>query len=54
MAALTASRRNPILQVVYQRLRMAGKPHKVALVAVMRKLLVHLNSILKKLLLASV
>jgi len=49
MAALSASRCNPILQAVYQRLRAAGKAHKVALVAVMRKLLVHLNSILKSL-----
>jgi transposase len=48
MAALSASRCNPILKAVYQRLRCAGKAHKVALVAVMRKLLVHLNSILKK------
>jgi len=49
MAALSASRCNPILKAVYQRLRSAGKAHKVALVAVMRKLLVHLNSILKSL-----
>jgi transposase len=49
MAAFSASRRNPILKAVYQRLRAAGKAHKVALVAVMRKLLIHLNSILKSL-----
>jgi len=48
MAAPTASRFNPILKHVYQRLRAAGKAHHVALVAVMRKLLVYLNSILKK------
>jgi transposase len=48
MAALSASRCNPILKAVYQRLRTAGKAHKVALVAVMRKLLVYLNAILKK------
>ncbi len=47
MAAFSASRRNPILQAVYQRLRANGKAHKVALTAVMRKLLVHLNAILK-------
>jgi transposase len=47
MAALSATRCNPILKAVYQRLRTAGKPHKVALVAVMRKLLVYLNSLLK-------
>jgi transposase len=47
MAALSASRSNPILKTVYQRLRARGKAHKVALVAVMRKLLIHLNSLLK-------
>src|SRR5471032_2316062 len=47
MAALTASRFNPILKAFYQRLRTAGKAHNVALVAVMRKLIVYLNSILK-------
>jgi transposase len=49
MAALSAARFNPILRAVYQRLRAAGKAHKVALVAVMRKLLIHLNSLLKNL-----
>ncbi|MCE0523799.1 MAG: hypothetical protein LV480_12905 [Methylacidiphilales bacterium] len=44
-----SSRCNPILKTVYQRLRAAGKAHKVALTAVMRKLLVHLNSLLKSL-----
>jgi transposase len=47
MAALSASRANPILKTVYQRLRARGKAHKVALVAVMRKLLIHLNCLLK-------
>jgi transposase len=49
MAALSATRCNPILKAVYQRLRAAGKAHKVALTAVMRKLLVYLNSLLKSL-----
>jgi transposase len=49
MAALSASRSNSVLRPFYQRLKTAGKPHKVALVAVMRKLLIHLNSILKSL-----
>ncbi len=49
MAALCASRCNPILKAIYQRLRAAGKAHKVDLVAVMRKLLIHLNSLLKSL-----
>jgi len=47
MAALSAARTNPVLKPVYQRLRANGKAHKVALVAVMRKLLIHLNSLLK-------
>ena len=47
MAALVASRYNPILRAFYQRLRAAGKPSKLALTAVMRKLLIVLNSALK-------
>jgi transposase len=47
MAALVASRRNPVLHAFYQRLRAAGKPAKVALVACMRKLLVIANAVLK-------
>lgn len=44
MAALVASRRNVVLQAFYTRLRAAGKPAKVALVACMRKLLTILNA----------
>jgi transposase len=47
MAALVATRHNPILAEFYQRLRAAGKPPKVALTATMRKLLIVLNSSLK-------
>jgi transposase len=47
MAALVAARYNPILRSFYQRLLAAGKPRKLALTAVMRKLLIALNSILK-------
>jgi hypothetical protein len=47
MAALSASRSNPVLAGFYQRLIAAGKPPKVALVAVMRKLLLHLNRVLR-------
>jgi hypothetical protein len=43
MAALSAARRNHILSPFYQRLRAKGKPHKLALTAVMRKLLIVLN-----------
>jgi transposase len=47
MAALVASRFNPILKGFYQRLLAAGKPKKLALTAVMRKLIVLLNRLLK-------
>jgi transposase len=49
MAALSASRCNPVLAPFYQGLKKRGKPSKVALTAVMRKLLIHMNSKLKKL-----
>ena len=49
MAALSAARFNPILSSFYQRLRAKGKPHKLALTAVMRKLLLALNQTLKPL-----
>jgi transposase len=44
MAALVAARRNPAIAATYGRLRGAGKPPKVALVACMRKLLTILNA----------
>jgi transposase len=47
MAAVCAARFNPVLKRVYQRLIGAKKPFKVAIVAVMRKLLVYLNTLLK-------
>jgi transposase len=47
MAALVATRHNPVLAAFYQRLRSAGKPPKLALTATMRKLLIVLNSALK-------
>lgn len=47
MAALAASIHNPILKAFYQRLRSNGKPAKVALTAIMRKLVVLLNRLLK-------
>ncbi len=40
-------RYNPVLRALYARLRAAGKPAKVALVAAMRKLLVILNAMLR-------
>ena len=45
MAALSATRCNPTIGVLFQRLRNAGKPAKVALVACMRKLLTIFNAI---------
>jgi transposase len=47
MAAVTAARSNPILSAFYQRLRtQSGKTAKVALVAVMRKMLTVLNKLI--------
>lgn len=49
MAALVASRHNTHLSRQHARLVERGKPAKVALVAVMRKLLIHLNSLVRDL-----
>ena len=47
MAALVASRHNPVLKRFYRRLVELGKPKKLALTAVMRKLLTILNAIVR-------
>jgi transposase len=47
MATLVATRHNPVIAAFYRRLRTAGKPPKVALIAAMRKLLTILNAILR-------
>jgi transposase len=47
MAAITAVQFNPVLKALYQRLLKAKKPFKVAITAVMRKLLIYLNALLK-------
>jgi transposase len=47
MAALVAVRHNPVPAAFYDRLTAAGRPKKVALVAVMRKLLTILNAMLR-------
>lgn len=47
MPTLVATQHNPILKAFYQRLRLKGKPAKLALTACARKLLIHLNSLLK-------
>lgn len=47
MAVISAIRSNPAIAAVYTRLRDAGKPPKLALVACMRKLLTIANAILR-------
>lgn len=47
MAAVAAIRCNKVLAAFYRRLVDAGKPKKVALTAVMRKLLTHLNAMMR-------
>jgi transposase len=47
MAALTAARCNPVIKSFYKRLIAAGKPHKVAMTACMRKLLVIINTMVR-------
>jgi transposase len=47
LAALVASRHNPILKTFYARLLAAGKPKMVALIAVARKILTTLNAMLR-------
>ena len=48
LAALVATRHNPVIRAFYQRLCTTGKPKKVALVACMHKLLLILNAILRQ------
>ncbi len=48
MATLSAKRVNPAIRDYYQKLRAAGKPFKVAMVACMRKLLTILNAMLRE------
>ena len=47
MAALNAVRRDQRFKAFYQRLRAAGKPAKLALIAVARKLLLTLNAMIR-------
>jgi transposase len=48
-AALPASlRHNPLLKALYQRLRAAGKAHKLALVACARKLIIYVNTVVAR------
>lgn len=48
MAALVATRFNPVIKAFYMRLLATGKTKKVALVACMRKLLTILNAMIRK------
>lgn len=48
MAALAATRFNPVIKAFYCHLVAVGKPKKVALVACMRKLLIILNAMVRK------
>ena len=47
MAALVATRCNPVLRAFYRRLLHAGKTKKVALIATMHKLLTVLHAMIK-------
>lgn len=47
MAALSASSHNPTFKAFRDRLKANGKPHKLIIVAVMRKLIVTLNAMIK-------
>lgn len=47
MAAVTASRHNPVLRPFYARLIVKGKKPKVALIAVLRRLVVFANAVLR-------
>ena len=49
LAAKSAARFCPVMSVFYQRLRAAGKPYNVALIAVARKMLVYLNTLIRTL-----
>jgi len=49
MAASSAAVWNPVIAPYVARLRERGKPYKCAIVAAMRKLLIHLQSVLRKL-----
>ena len=48
MAAHTAATHNPVIRPYVQGLLQRGKPYKCAIVAAMRKLLLHLQSLLRK------
>lgn len=47
MAAIVTATNNQMFRGFYQRLKLRGKPGKVAIIAVARKLLIYLNTLLK-------
>jgi transposase len=47
MAAMSASQHNPVLKAFHDRLKAAGKEPKVAIVAVMRKMITTLNAMVR-------
>lgn len=47
MPALVACKFNPDMKIIYRRLKGAGKPSKVAITAVMRKLIILANTLVK-------
>ncbi len=48
MATIVAMRHNPVIRSCYERLVLAGKAKKVAIVACMRKLLIIMNAMVKE------
>lgn len=48
MAAISAIRHNSVLKNFYERLKNGGKSFKVAIVAVMRKLIIYMNVLMRK------
>ena len=48
LCALSAKRCNPAMKAIYERLTAAGRPHKVALIAVARKLIVLANTLVSQ------
>jgi transposase len=47
LAAMNGARFNPVLKAMYDRMIAAGKPPKVALIALARKLLTILNAMVR-------
>ena len=47
MPALVAARYNPDMKAKYHKLKAAGKPPKVALTAIMRKLIILANALIR-------